>query len=135
MQLKWRRAEGTQAEKPKEIDTAASPFSVYIRKNIQQETRAQPGGDSITVWAYDEAVLTLGEYAQYQKELAECDSLSQRELVENNLVVMGAIAESFEQQITAEENQLIIMGAIAEMFESITDAIADIKEITERGVK
>lgn len=125
MQLNWRRAEGTQAEKPKEIDTAASPYSVYIRKNIQQEVRQQSGG-SVTVWTYDEAVLTLKEYVQYQKELAECKSLSQQELVENNLVVMGAIAESFEQQITAEENQLIIMGAIAEMFESIMDAIADI---------
>lgn len=126
MQLNWRRAEGTQAEKPKEIDTAASPYSVYIRKNIQQEVRQQQGGGSVTVWTYDEAVLSLKEYAQYQKELAECKSLSQQELVENNLVVMGAIAESFEQQITTEENQLIIMGAIAEMFESIMDAIADI---------
>lgn len=126
MLINWRRAEGTQAEKPKEIDTAASPFSVYMRKNIQQEIREQPDGESVAVWTYEEAVLTLKEYAQYEKELAECKSLSQQELVENNLVVMGAIAESFEQQITAEENQLIIMGAIAEMFESIMDAIADI---------
>lgn len=130
MQLNWRRAEGTQVEKPKEIDTAASPFSVYMRKNIQQEIREQPGGESVTVWTYDEAVLTLKEYAQYEKELAECNSLSQQELVENNLVVMGALAESFEQQITAEENQLIIMEAVAEMFESIMDAIADINTTT-----
>lgn len=126
MQLNWRRAEGTQIEKPKEIDIATSPYSVYIRKNIQQEVRQQQDGSGVTVWTYDEAVLTLKEYAQYQKELAECESLSQQELVENNLVVMGAIAESFEQQIVAEENQLIIMGAIAEMFESIMDAIANI---------
>ena len=119
MQLNWRKAEGTQAEKPKEVDTVASPFSVYIRKNIQQETREQQAGGSIKIWIYDEAVLTLKEYAQYQRELADCNSLSQQELVENNLVVMGAIADSFEQQITAEENQFIIMGAIAEMFESI----------------
>jgi hypothetical protein len=126
MQLNWRKAEGTQAEKPKEIDTAASPLCVYLRKNIQQEKREQQGGESVSVWTYDEAVLTLAEYAQYQKELADCNSLSQQELTESNLVVMGAIAESFEQQIAAEENQLIIMGAIAEMFESIMDAIANI---------
>lgn len=112
MQLNWRKAEGTQAEKPKELDTAASPLCVYLRKNIQQETREQDSG-SITVWTYEEAVLTLAEYAQYQKELADCNSLSQQELIESNLVVMGAIAESFEQQIVAEENQLIIMGAIS----------------------
>nr|DAY65849.1 MAG TPA: hypothetical protein [Caudoviricetes sp.] len=126
MQLNWRKAEGTQAEKPKEIDTAASPLCVYLRKNIQQKKREQQGGESVSVWTYDEAVLTLAEYAQYQKELADCNSLSQQELIESNLVVMGAIAESFEQQIAAEENQLIIMGAIAEMFESIMDAIANI---------
>ena len=84
----------------------------------------------MTVWTYDEAVLSLAEYAQYQKELADCNSLSQKELIESNLVVMGAIAESFEQQIVAEENQLIIMGAIAEMFESIMDAIANIGTIS-----
>ncbi|MDO4292152.1 MAG: hypothetical protein Q4C65_02865 [Eubacteriales bacterium] len=130
MQLKWRKTEGTQAEKPKEIDTTASPFCVYLRKNIQQETKEQQDGDSITVWTYEEAALTLKEYAQYQKELADCNSLSQQELVENNLVVMGAIADSFEQQITAEGNQFIIMGAIAEMFESIMDAIANINTTT-----
>ena len=126
MQLNWRKAEGTQTEKPKEIDTAASPLCVYLRKNIQQETREQQGGESMSVWTYEEAVLTLAEYAQYKKELADCNSLSQQELIESNLVVMGAIAESFEQQIVAGENQLIIMGAIAEMFESIMDAIANI---------
>lgn len=130
MQLNWRKAEGTQTEKPKEIDTAASPFCVYLRKNIQQETRTQENGDSMSVWVYEEAVLTLAEYAQYQKELADCDSFSQQELIESNLVVMEAIAESFEQQIVAEENQLIIMAAIAEMFENIMDAIANIRTTT-----
>lgn len=129
MQLNWRKAEGTQTEKPKELDTAASPFCVYLRKNIQQETKEQESGN-VKVWTYEEAVLTLAEYAQYQKELADCDSLSQQELIESNLVVMGAIAESFEQQIVEEENQLIIMGAIAEMFENIMDAIANIGTTT-----
>lgn len=126
MQINWRKAEGTQAEKPKELDTEASPFTVYIRKNILREEKEQQDGGSAEVWTYDEAALTLEEYAQYQKELAECESLSQQELVESNLVVMGAIAESFEQQIVTEENQLIIMSAIAEMFENIMDAIANI---------
>ena len=130
MQLNWRKAEGTQEEKPRELDTAASPFCVYLRKNIQQETRTQENGDSVNVWTYEETVLTLAEYAQYQKELIDCDSLSQQELKESNLVLMGAIAESFEQQIAGEENQLIIMGAIAEMFETIMDAISNIGTTT-----
>ena len=53
--------------------------------------------------------------------------MAQQELVDRNLVVMGAIADSVEMQITGEENQLIIMGAIADLYESIMDAIANIK--------
>ena len=37
------------------------------------------------------------------------------------------VADSTEMQITGEENQLIIMGAIADLYESIMDAIANIK--------
>lgn len=104
MQLNWRKAEGTQAEKPKEIDMAASPLCVYLRKNVQQETREQQGGENVSVWTYEEAVLTLAEYAQYQKELADCKSLSQQELIESNLVIMGAIAEMFENIMDAIAN-------------------------------
>lgn len=126
MEIKWRAVEGTQLEKPKEIDTASSPFAVYVRRNITQKTKEQESGEKVTVWVYDEAKLTLAEYAQYQKELAECNSLSQQELMDSNLVLMGAIAESFEQQMISEENQFIIMGAIADMFESIMEAISNI---------
>ena len=77
--------------------------------------------------AGNEAILTPKEYEQYQKELAECESMAQQELVDRNLVIMGAIADSAEMQITGEENQLIIMGAIADLYESIMDAIANIK--------
>lgn len=126
MEIKWRTVEGTQLEKPKEIDTASSPFTVYVRRNITQKTIEQESGEKVTVWVYDEAKLTLAEYAQYQKELAECNSLSQQELMDSNLVLMGAIAESFEQQMISEENQFIIMGAIADMFENIMEAISNI---------
>lgn len=129
MQINWRKVEGTQAEKPKELDTESSSRAVYIRKNITQETREQESGESIQVWVYEEAKLSLSEYAQYQKELAECGSLSQQELMESNLVLMGAIADSFEQQLLAGENQLIIMGAIAEIFESIMLGLATIEEL------
>lgn len=127
MQLNWRNAEGTQQEKPKELDATSSPHAVYVRKDIRQEVKEQTDGSTVKVWTYKEAVLNLKEYEQYKKELAECESMAQQELVDNNLVVMGAIADSTEMQITGEENQLIIMGAIADLYESIIDAIANIK--------
>ena len=115
MQFNWRNAEGTQQEKPKELDTTLSPHAVYVRKNIKQETKEQTDGNTVKVWTYKEAILTPKEYEQYKKELAECESMAQQELVDSNLVVMGAIADSTEMQITGEENQLIIMGAIADL--------------------
>lgn len=127
MQLNWRNAEGTQPEKPKELDTASSPHAVYVRKDIKQEVKEQTDGSTVKVWTYKEAVLNLKEYEQYKKELSECESMAQQELIDNNLVIMGAIADSTEMQITGEENQLIIMGAIADLYESIIDAIANIK--------
>ena len=127
MQLNWRNAEGTQPEKPKELDTASSPHAVYVRKDIKQEVKEQTDGSTVKVWTYKEAVLNLKEYEQYKKELSECESMAQQELIDNNLVVMGAIADSTEMQITGEKNQLIIMGAIADLYESIIDAIANIK--------
>ena len=129
MELKWREVEGTQTERPKEIDTTSSPRTVYVRRNISQQVKTQENGENMTVWKYEEATLTLSEYAMYQKELAECGSLSQQELMESNLVLMGALADSFEQQLVAGENQLIIMGAIADMFENIMLGLAAIEEL------
>lgn len=119
MEIKWIATEGTQAEKPAEIDTKSSPYVVYLRRNISQEEK-ESGDQTIKVWEYEEARLTLAEYAEYQKELAACNSLSQKELVENNLILMSALADTFEQQLSIQENQLIIMEAIAELYENIT---------------
>lgn len=117
MEIKWIAVEGTQAEKPVEIDTKSSPYVVYLRKNISQKEK-ESGDQAVTTWEYEEAMLTLAEYAEYQKELAECDSLSQKELVENNLILMSALADTFEQQMSIQENQLTIMEAIADLYEN-----------------
>ena len=104
MQLNWRNAEGTQPEKPKELDTASSPHAVYVRKDIKQEVKEQTDGSTVKVWTYKEAVLNLKEYEQYKKELSECESMAQQELIDNNLVVMGAIADLYESIIDAIAN-------------------------------
>lgn len=119
MQLNWRTVEGTQAEQPKTIDTASSPYCVYIRKDIKQVEKTDANENTVKMWRYQEAILTIPEYLQYQQELAECETLSQKELLESNLVLMGAVAESFEQQLVIQENQLILMEAMAELFENM----------------
>lgn len=65
MQIKWQTVEGTQEEKPKELDTESSQETVYLRKNITQEARQQENGDEVTFWIYDEAQLTRTEYKEY----------------------------------------------------------------------
>jgi hypothetical protein len=118
MEIKWIAVEGTQAKKPDEVDAKSSPCVVYLRRNITQIEK-ESGDQTVLVWKYEEAKLTLAEYAEYQKELAACGSLSQKELVENNLVLMEAIADTFEQQMALQENQLVIMEAIADLYESM----------------
>ena len=59
--------EGSQAEKPAEVDTTSSSTVVYVRKNIEQFTREEDG-ETVTLWRYDEAQMTREEYAIYKGE-------------------------------------------------------------------
>lgn len=118
MQIEWKKVEGTQETKPAAIDTTSSPLTVYLRKEITQVTK-KSGDEEIKVWQYLEAQLTLKQYAEYQKELAECDSMAIKKISEENLIVMGAIADQFDFSMQLAENQLIIMEAIADLYETI----------------
>lgn len=118
MQIAWKEVVGTQPERPKEIDTASSPFTVYLRKGITQQEQ-ESGDATIKVWKYQEAQLTLAEYAEYQREMEEYNSIANKELRESNLILMEALADSFDQQLALQENQLILMEAIADFYENI----------------
>lgn len=68
MDIKFSYHEGSQTEKPLEIDTQSSPTKVYIRKNIHEVTH-NVDGENMTLWGYDEAVLTYAEYVRYSADL------------------------------------------------------------------
>lgn len=89
MQIKWRKAEGTQAEKPKEIDTESSPSCIYIRRNITRQTRNQDNNEETTYWSYDEAKLTRDEYNQYVTELSVADIQQQRADIDYIALMIG----------------------------------------------
>lgn len=78
MKLNFKHHEGSQVEKPTKVDIASSPTVVYVRNNIEQITREEASGETVTLWSYDEAELTKEEYVQYQTELnaANIDYLS-----------------------------------------------------------
>lgn len=59
----WKEVHGTQDEKPAELDTSSSRFTVYERRNIRQEqVTLGPENEQITEWVYDERTYTKEEY-------------------------------------------------------------------------
>lgn len=63
----WTQVQGTQPEKPLEVDTCSSTSTVYLRKNIEQiEVEDPTTKEKVTMWQYDERQMTPAEYTQYQ---------------------------------------------------------------------
>ena len=68
MQIEWKEVRGTQAERPEAVDTKSSPSTVYLRRNIREETAeiaSMENTETMTVWAYQEAALAHEEYEEY----------------------------------------------------------------------
>ena len=122
MQITWRTTKGTQSKKPVAIDTTSSPSTVYLRKNIAQ-IEEKSGEETIKAWQYEEAQLTLEEYAQYQAELEECSTLANKEHRENDEVIMEAIADTYQQQMEIQENQMVLMEAIADIYSILGEGV------------
>lgn len=81
---------------------------MYLRRNIVKTIDPDSAGTAtpVQLWQYEEAVLTRDEYAQYK---AEIDSASQQQIMErlrmtatdeSLLIIMGAIADLYEQAMT-----------------------------------
>lgn len=80
--------------KPSEIEFGLK--TVYLRKDIV----AANNDDGTTFWSYQEAALTLDEYKQYS-------GLASKNLDNNQLIIMDAIADLYE--------------AIADLYEAIAN--------------
>lgn len=55
----WRKVQGSQEDRPQEIDAFSSPSTVYQRRNIKRLSDGQQEG----LWEYEERTLTREEYA------------------------------------------------------------------------
>lgn len=106
MQINWQTVEGTQAEKPLELDTVSSPSVVYLRKNITQETRKQENGEEVTLWIYDEARLTQAEYKEYL-ELSQIFYTPEMEQLKSQMedeqLVLANISANAEYTVCLQE--------------------------------
>ncbi|MBS6194260.1 MAG: hypothetical protein KH828_01585 [Clostridiales bacterium] len=63
----WKLQQGTQEERPEEIDRTSSPTTVYLRRNITQVERAvegESGEQTVKEWQYEEQEMTVEEYEQ-----------------------------------------------------------------------
>lgn len=68
MNIIYKHIEGSQAERPLEIDTTSSKSVVYLRKNIERVEKEDEQGVKYEVWSYDEAKLTQAQYSLYLQE-------------------------------------------------------------------
>lgn len=76
MTLNWKKTEST--ERPLEVDVESSRTTVFLRQNIKETERETKDGETVTMYEYEEAKLTHGEYAIYlaekNAEMAEMQS-------------------------------------------------------------
>ena len=68
MNIIYKHVEGSQAERPLEVDTTSSKSVVYLRKNIERVEHEDEQGNVYELWEYDEAQLTPDEYSIFLQE-------------------------------------------------------------------
>ena len=58
----WKTVQGTQENKPLELDTTSSSFCIYRRRNIERITVEDMDGNTSELWQYEEQKLTPEEF-------------------------------------------------------------------------
>lgn len=72
MNLEFYKSESTV--QPLEVDVESSHTTVYIRRNIVKDERADPDtGKTVTVYTYDEAKIPKDEYDRYMQDKTQAD--------------------------------------------------------------
>ena len=101
MEIKWRTVTGSQEQRPDVIDQTSSSKYVYLRRNIQRITRIEESGNPVTLWQYDEAVITHEEYAPYdtfvvalvQSEIDNLVTEQDKKIAEQNALITALQAD------------------------------------------
>lgn len=115
----YQKREGTQAEKPAELDRTSSPSTVYLRKNIVQKVRTDEDGTEVIVWEYEEAEMTSAEFEEYEKLLIQAESPAITQLQQQiSELQMSQEMQSIDREI-AEEEQMQNLSDIQLSLEEI----------------
>ena len=100
----YQKREGTQAEKPAELDRTSSPSTVYLRKNIVQKVRTDEDGTEVIVWEYEEAEMTSEEFEKYEKLLIQAESPAITQLQQQiSEIQMSQEMQTIDRELTEEE--------------------------------
>ena len=105
----WKLQQGTQEERPEEIDRTSSPTTVYLRRNIKQVTQKAEGESgemqSVSGWEYEEQEMSVEEY--------ENMLLMQQVITENTSGIVESVTQ-FQKETVIDEYtaQLIEEGLI-----------------------
>lgn len=122
VKLIWKQVVGNQEKKPALTDSASSPTTVYIRKNVKRVLITQQDGSSAYAWQYEEAALTLAEYAEYEELVAQIETPAIQALQEQNSILRAALADIYEsvaEQVANQENtNLAILEGLAALYEA-----------------
>lgn len=60
----WKTVHDSRPDRPPELDTTSSKSTVYVRRNIRQETvQSGTGEESVQQWVYEQMTYTQAEYA------------------------------------------------------------------------
>ena len=122
LKIVWKEVVGNQEKKPALTDTTSSPTTVYIRKNVKRVLITQPDGRSAYAWQYEEAALTMAEYAEYEDLVAQVETPAIQALQEQNSILQAALADIYEsvaeQQASQESTNLAILEGLAAIYET-----------------
>ena len=122
LKMEWKAVTGYQEKKPPVTDTKSSPTTVYIRKNIKRVLITQPDGSGAYAWQYEEAALSLAEYAEYEELVAQVETPAIQALQEKNDILQAALADIYEsaaeQAANQENTNLAILEGLAALYET-----------------
>ena len=124
MKLNYITTQGSQAEQPAVLDVTSSAAKVYLRKNIQQITQTDSFGNKVTLWPYDEAILSREEYETYQEEIG-APSI---ELVMQN--IEAVTLDSTEAQLDAQAEREKLGQQMSDMELTLLESIASTSSTT-----
>lgn len=104
MNVNFKKCEGTQEQRPLEVEITGFGNVVYLRRNIQTIIK-----DGVEFWSYEEAKMTKEEYELYQKDMAQMDTSVMQELMKQMSVIqLNQEMEAVNREIATEEQMKLL---------------------------